>query len=71
MDKESLLEVQDIKEIIVNHRKSPVEFKRGDRLVICSDNYRMKTVSVNDLQQYLDKAKVFIEAIDTIIVENG
>ncbi len=71
LDKSYILEMQDIKDIIVSHKKSPVEFKRGDRLVICSDNYKLKTVSVNDLQKYLDKAKVFIEAIDTIIVENG
>lgn len=71
IDKSYLTEIQDIKDIIVAHRKSPVEFKRRDMLVICSDNYRMKTIGVYDLQKYLDKAKVFIEAIDIIIVENG
>ncbi len=67
IDKSYLTEIQDIKDIIIEHRKSPVEFKRKDQFVICSDNYRLKTLSINDIRKYLDKAKVFIEAIDTIV----
>ena len=67
MDKEHIIEIQDIRDIIIEHRKSPVEFKRGDKFVICSDNYRIKTISVRDIRKYIDKAKVFIEAMDTIV----
>jgi hypothetical protein len=66
-DKSYLTEVQDIRDIILEHRKSPVEFKRGDRFVICADNYRLKTISAADIKKYLDKAKVFIEAMDNIV----
>ena len=67
IDIEHMTNLLDIKEIILEHKKSPVEFKRGDRFIICSENYKMKAVSVNDIQKYLNKAKLFIEAMDTIV----
>ena len=71
LDKSYIIEIQDIKDIIIEHKKSPVEFKRGDRFVICSDNYRIKAISVNDIKKYLEKAKVFIQAMDIIIGKDG
>ena len=67
IDKSYVMEVQDIRDIIVEHRKSPVEFKRGDKFVICSDNYRIKSISVREIRKYIDKAKVFIEVMDNIV----
>ena len=67
IDKSYLTEIQDIKDIIIEHRKSPVEFKRKDQFVICSDNYRIKSISINDIKNYINKAKVFIEAMDNIV----
>ncbi|MBR9691245.1 hypothetical protein GOV06_00500 [Candidatus Woesearchaeota archaeon] len=67
IDKSYVMEVQDIRDIIIEHRKSPVEFKRGDRFVICSENYRIKSISVRDIRKYIDKAKVFIEVMDNIV----
>ena len=67
IDKSYLIEVQDIKDIIIEHRKSPVEFKRGDRFVICSESYRIKTISAKDIQKYIDKAKLFIQEMDNIV----
>ena len=70
IDKSYIIEVQDIRDIILEHRKSPIEFKRGDKFVICSDDYNIKSVSAQDIKKYVDKAKVFIEQIDTIVSEN-
>ena len=67
IDKSYLTEVQDIRDILVEHRKSTVEFKRGDRFVICAEDYRLKTISAADIGKYLDKAKVFIQAMDNIV----
>jgi len=67
IDKSYLIEVQDIRDIILEHRKSPIEFKRGDRFVICSEHYRIKSISAGDIRKYLDKAKLFIEEMDNIV----
>ena len=59
--------IQEIKEIIVYHKKSPMEFSRNDSLIICNGNYRMKTVSANMIHDYVQKAKLFIKNISTIV----
>ena len=69
-DKSEVADMRDIKELLVQHRKSPMEFVRKDRFVICSDNYRMKTLSLVDIQSYISKAKIFIEKMNSITSEN-
>ena len=67
-DKSQVTDIQDIKDIIVQHKKSPMEFVRKDRFVICSDNYRMKTLSLVDIQGYISKAKLFIAKVILLLV---
>lgn len=67
IDRSYILFIQDIKDVIVAHRKSPIEFVRKDKFVICSDNYRIKSISTEDIKKYVSKAKVFIEEMNNII----
>jgi len=67
IDKEHLRLIQDIRSTIIEHRKSPVEFTRKDRFVICSDSYNMKSIGVEEMKAYINKAKVFIEVMDKIV----
>ena len=62
--------IQEIKEIIVAHKKSPMEFPRRESLVICNENYRMKTITPNTIKNYVDKAKIFIKTVSTITKNN-
>jgi len=62
--------IQEIKEIIVLHKNSPIEFKRKDRYVICTDNYRMVAITTNMLKGYLKKTKEFISMMQLITSEN-
>ena len=59
--------MQEIKDIIVAHKKSPMEFSRNDSLIICNGNYRMKTISSNMIHNYVQKAKLFIKNVSTIV----
>lgn len=69
--KEEYLEfLQEVKDIIIEHKKSPVEFSRKDSFVICSDNYDMKTVSEDKLKTYLSKTKSFVNAMSKLIKDN-
>tara|TARA_Y100000294_G_C8540219_1_gene330850 strand:- start:1094 stop:1564 length:471 start_codon:yes stop_codon:yes gene_type:complete len=60
--------ILDVKEIIVQHRKSPVEFVKKNKFVICSNDYKMKTITDNDVKNYLKKAKAFYGRIDNILL---
>ena len=65
-----LILMQEIKDILLEHKKSPVEFTRRDKFVICSDKYVMRTISLEEMGGYINKAKLFIQAVDTITTEN-
>ena len=58
--------IKEIKEIIVQHRKSPIEFSRHDQFVICSDDYNMKTMSFNKLKKILTDANLFVKRMNRI-----
>ena len=69
-NREQIELVQDIKDIILEHKKSPVEFTRKDSFVICSNNYNMRTISLDKMKNYLAKAKLFIQEINNIVIKN-
>lgn len=62
--------IKEVRDILVYHRKSPVEFSRKDTFVICSSDYRLRTISQKDLKDYLGKAKVFIQLMLKIVQQN-
>ena len=67
IDDNSLLLIKAIKEIAEHRMASPIEFKRRDQLVICSDNYRIKTISYEKVKEYVNKTKAFIIKVNGII----
>jgi hypothetical protein len=60
----------ELREIIVEHKRSPVEFARKDKFVICSDNYKMKAISVPEIKKYIAKAKLFVQTAGFIVSKN-
>ena len=67
VDKSYIADMHEIKTIIMERKKSPLEFVRKDRFVICNENYKLRTLSIADIRSYLSKAKLFIEGMDNII----
>lgn len=70
VDESYLSLIQTIKELILLHKQSPVEFVKQDRLVICSENYSIKTVTPEQIKNYLSKAKLFIQEASSIVSKN-
>ncbi len=62
--------IRDIKDVIMEHKKSPMEFSRKDRYIICSDNYKLRSISIDQLKSYIPKAKLFIQDINSITVKD-
>jgi len=58
--------IQEIGEIITLHKRSPIEFKRKDRFIICSKNYQMKGITTYQLKLYLQKTKEFLNLTSNI-----
>ncbi len=70
LDRESVKLINELKEILHQHKTSPVEFVRKDRFVICTGNYRMKTITVEEIKKYISKAKNFIHQVNSIVSKN-
>ncbi len=57
--------VEEIYNLVKDHKSSPMEFARHEVFVICSDNYDVKTVTTANLREWIGKAKLFIDEIST------
>ena len=58
--------IQELQEIIYLHKKSPMEFRRKDRFIICTKNYQMRGITTNQLKIYLQKTKEFLKIAQDI-----
>jgi hypothetical protein len=70
INEEDLQFLRRIKNILVAHKRSPIEFARRDQFVICSDDYNLEVLGINDIKDYLNKTKKFFYTIDKIIKRN-
>lgn len=59
--------MEELKEIILEHRKSPVEFTRKEGLVICSENYRMKVIFESKVKEYASRARAFLKETGDLV----
>ncbi len=54
----------DLKKIVDCRYKSPIEFVRKDRFIICSDDYKMRTLSYDRVKDYRDILRKGIAEIE-------
>ncbi|MEM0231109.1 MAG: hypothetical protein QXW00_03095 [Candidatus Woesearchaeota archaeon] len=56
--------------IIEEHKKSPVEFVRDGKFIICDDKFKTRMLSYEQLKGYVLKTKIFIEELSAITNQN-
>jgi len=71
IDKKYLKCIRAIKEVLVAHRDSKIEFSRGNRFVICEDNYKMRTIGIEELKEFIKVTKEFLVICGRIVHRNG
>lgn len=59
--------IRKLRDMIESHKNSPMEFSRPGKFVICNENYRVRTVSVQDIKQYLVVARGFLGKINNAL----
>ena len=67
IEHEQLKAMQELKEILIAHKKSPIEFPRKESFMIFNESYEAKTLTQDLLKDYIKKAKLFIKKLSTII----
>jgi len=70
IDKKYVKLISEIKDVIIEHKKSPVEFERNNKFVICSSTYRMRTISIEEIKKYITETKLFIQEANNIVSRN-
>ena len=71
LDQSYLYLIKDIHTLLLEHKNSPVEFSRKDRFIICSSNYTTKSISLDDIKEYLVRSKSFIKDIEIIVMKDA
>lgn len=59
--------VMKIHNIVAEHKKSPVEFTRKGRFVICDEVYNCTAISSDDMKSYLFRARLFVEKVEGLL----
>ncbi|MFA6461464.1 MAG: hypothetical protein WCV90_04295 [Candidatus Woesearchaeota archaeon] len=59
-----IAQVQEAKAL---HRACPTEFVRGDRIVMCSKDYQLKTITPKEIKEWASKTASFLTAAETVI----
>ena len=68
--KQHILLIKNVKDLIVAHKKSPVEFARKDCFVICSEKYDMQTITTGKIKEYIVQSKELLRDVSQILVKN-
>lgn len=70
INKEVIKLIQDIKGLVILHKKSPIEFQKNGKFIICNESYNIKSISQDEMKDYMSKAKSFIKNTSAIIETN-
>lgn len=62
--------IQEVKSLLSEHKKSPVEFAKKDKFIICSPTYNIKTIDIKLVKKYIFETKLFVDNINKIVSKN-
>jgi len=66
INNEDIKNIEDIYNILILHKKSPVEFRRKDRFIICNRNYKMYEITTKEIKNYLEMNQKILQVINKI-----
>jgi len=66
LDPDYLKMMRKLREIIIAHNNSPIEFSRAGKYVICNDEYDLKEITLPWLKETHGKTKLFIDEVISI-----
>ncbi|MBI2175859.1 hypothetical protein HYU40_00730 [Candidatus Woesearchaeota archaeon] len=59
--------VDDLRILLDEHKSSSVEFSRKDGLVICSDSYKVRKITVTQLKSYVEVLKRMLLDVEGVV----
>ena len=59
--------IQELHEILESHQKSPLEFTRQNKFIICNDNYNLRYLTADKIKEFLTQNEIFLKKIDALL----
>jgi|SRR3989344_2923778 len=59
--------IKEIRKLTEDRKSASMEFTRPGKFVICNEDYRMKTISINEIKKYLSITKNFLSKVNNVI----
>lgn len=69
-NREILVLIKELKELLNFRNKSPMEFIRKENFVICNSRYNTKTINIRKIKYYVSNIRSFIEKVNRVL-KNG
>ena len=67
LNKEVINVVKELRILVNEHRESPLEFARKEKLIICNDDYsKINMVDINKLKNYVINIRELIEVVNKL-----
>lgn len=64
INREHIVVIDDLKNVIDYRRKAPVEFVRRERIIMCSDTYKIRSLNMDKVKEYITRSKPFFEKLN-------
>ena len=66
IERSNFLLLQDLKILIDERKKAPMEFSRREHYVIANRDFQLKTINLNKVKNYIHQTKLFIDKVNSI-----
>jgi hypothetical protein len=66
-NKDTVRVIKILHDIVLEHKRAPIEFSRQDKFVICNENYRMRTINVSQIKNYINLGRLLVVHCGEII----
>jgi len=63
---DQLMLIAEVNDVVNNRNKSKVEFARRDQFVIATSDYRVKTINIEKIKNYINLTKRFIGKVNEV-----
>jgi len=70
ISRETIQLLKDFSEISSARKESPIEFSRKEKFVICSTNYKLRTLTIQKMKDAINQTKPFISTLNSIYNQN-
>ena len=67
IDRKYIALIDELNKIVELKKRTPLEFSRKDKIVLCTESFRMKEVDLKKVKEYLRLSKEFVDQVSGLL----